>query len=179
MYTSPVLIFPKKQKVSQEKLKEWVMEERSRSAHRISSYKQQTCLCASVGTRLKGSLSLPVPSLSFSHSFFVLLPLAQFYWEIDRQREVRYRCMPYFAVYNAHPWFSTHYTQDYLCPWCVIIMPMYNMHPYFSLKNLGQKKVCILHGKIWYFLCIMSCYITLYYVKEGIKWIFVLQWIIN
>ena len=28
--------------------------------------------------------------------------------------------------------------------------PMYIVHPYSSLKNLG-KKLCVIHGKIWYF----------------------------
>ena len=42
----------------------------------------------------------------------------------------------YFAVYNAHPCFCTHYTWDH--PWYVIIILIYNAHPYFSLKNLGK-----------------------------------------
>ena len=31
-----------------------------------------------------------------------------------------------------------------------LVLPMRNTHPYSSLKNLG-KKLCVIHGKIWYF----------------------------
>ena len=41
-----------------------------------------------------------------------------------------------------------------------IIIPTYNAHPYFSLKNL-DKKVHIIHGKIWQCSILLICYISL------------------
>ena len=55
--------------------------------------------------------------------------------------------LPYFAVYNAHPWFLCALCTG-LYPWYVVIVPMYNAPPYFSLKKLGTK-VHTIHGKIW------------------------------
>ncbi|KAF6078369.1 hypothetical protein HJG60_009213 [Phyllostomus discolor] len=51
-------------------------------------------------------------------------------------------CLPYFAVYNAHPRVCVRYDTGLLYP-CVIIIPLYNAHPYFSLKKLGQKKYAL------------------------------------
>ena len=59
--------------------------------------------------------------------------------------------LPYFAVYNAHPWFLCTLYTGLLFPWYVIIMPMYDVHPYFSLKTLG-KSMHITYGKIQHIL---------------------------
>ena len=72
--------------------------------------------------------------------------------------------LPYFAVYNAYPYFLC-IIHGTIIPWPLLIIAMYNVHPYFSLKNLG-KKVPIVHGKIWYVLLqtegkkIMTCFLV-------------------